>query len=577
MLKDTWTSLQYKRKMLLMDIDKLVKQYNHDMNIFNVLTDKIKIYSNADNSDEMADYLKEQRVYSDLLIESINKKNALELKKEEVEQTMKNINIEKVEEAKIMVNEFLGNDGCDEETRKERAALFIKAISVASLTSNTTSTAPASPSPSVSPSVSPSPTPAPASALTVSLLAPSEIALNTSNDAVEVSCTSVFKTVGKEGISIVRNFLSTITGDDLREFKLKNVADSSLDKLSELEEQNVIIVLAYNGSDKVVGFYLGYMTTENKTHEVKITLKGHVVYVLPSERRSGFGANMNRFFQKAFETKVAELKLPNGPKVTVQRWVFIFLNNKIAMQFWKDQGYNKGESFYVDIHDYDKIVENYNKNEESLSIIKKENQPDMESSTIVDEEDLSNKLNFSDDELAAIEACPSILVKTFGWKEIKHFYGFTCLIPPYYVGFNFSAPNSSHDENKHYFIDIKQVIKHLRRYGNRQPKSVDHLKKDLNDYGYKFQFTPLTLLKGPFLSSGSKTVWTRKCSFKGKGWKKQIIDGKECIQNNDEDLLFLDKDYFFDINQIADYIIENAEEEDRPVKEDLVYYEPLNL
>ena len=48
-------------------------------------------------------------------------------------QTMKNINIEKVASAKIMVNEFLGDDNCDEETLKEREALFFsKEISVTS-------------------------------------------------------------------------------------------------------------------------------------------------------------------------------------------------------------------------------------------------------------------------------------------------------------------------------------------------------------------------------------------------------------------------------------------------------------
>ena len=341
-------------------------------------------------------------------------------------------------------------------------------------------------------------------------------------------------------------------------------------ELNELEERDVIVVLAYNSREKVVGFYLGFMTTENKTNEVKITLQGNLVYVLPSERRSGFGKNMNCFFQKAFETKVAELKLPNGAKVTVQRWVVIFYNNKIAMKFWEDQGYNKGESFYVDIHDYNQIVENYKKKlflEKSLATIKKEKvSPQKESSRIVDEDCLLNKLNFSENELAAIETCPSI-VKKYGWKKIKHFYGFTCFIPPYYDGYNFSVPNPSYEENKHFFKCIEEIIKHLRRYGTCKPKIVDHLKKDLEQYGYNFEFTRLRMQKGPF--AGKETVWTRKCSFKGRGWEKKFIDGKECIQRNNGDPLFLGKDYFFDIKQVADYIINNPEAEG-PRKEDLV-------
>ena len=240
------------------------------------------------------------------------------------------------------------------------------------------------------------------------------------------------------------------------------------------------------------------------------------------------------------------------------------------MKFWEDQGYNKGESLYVESIDYDRIVENYYRNKEKSLAIKKEKlSPDRESSRVVDEESLSNKLIFSDDELAAIEACPSILVNKFGWKKIKHFYGFTCLIPRYYGKYNFSVPNPSYEENKHFFKDIKEVVKHLRRYGNMKPKTVTKLKKHLKRYGYKFKFTPPSLQKELFV--GVEAVWTRKCSFKGKGWEKKIIDGEECIQRNDddEDPLFLGKDYFFDIKQVADYIIENTEAEG-PCKEDLV-------
>lgn len=147
-----------------------------------------------------------------------------------------------------------------------------------------------------------------------------------------------------------------------------------------------------------------------------------------------------------------------------------------------------------------------------------------------------------------------------------------CWIPPFCKNWNFEHASNAR-ESFEFFVEPKSIITHLQRYGTGRPKNVDELKKALKGQ-FLFRFIPQRFQhesKGPF-PTDKTNIWFRcqsslcddkhdKWPLKGS-WPRLFDENREIIgvqstSTESKQELKLNRDYFFEIEDIAEYYFQN--------------------